>query len=126
MPCQREAHHPDMTTIADQIRLAHPTASCSAEEIAATWARCSQADPCHPYLVRYRLPPMNLRQGATVIKWKPDFTYDTLRKGCAQGIHFVNKSGSVYAEFFDEPISLFGCPTVSTHSGNQLFLIRYT
>jgi hypothetical protein len=25
--------------------------------------------------------PMNLRQGATVIKWKPDFTYDTLRKG---------------------------------------------
>ena len=25
--------------------------------------------------------PMNLRQGATVIKWKPDFTYDTLKKG---------------------------------------------
>jgi hypothetical protein len=25
--------------------------------------------------------PANLRAGATVIKWKPDFTYDTLRKG---------------------------------------------
>jgi hypothetical protein len=25
--------------------------------------------------------PANLREGATVIKWKPDFTYDTLRKG---------------------------------------------
>src|SRR6266446_5514670 len=25
--------------------------------------------------------PANLREGATAIKWKPDFTYDTLRKG---------------------------------------------
>jgi hypothetical protein len=25
--------------------------------------------------------PMNQRAAATVIKWKPDFTYDTLRKG---------------------------------------------
>ena len=25
--------------------------------------------------------PANLRDGATVIKWKPDFTYDTLKKG---------------------------------------------
>ena len=25
--------------------------------------------------------PRNLREGATVIKWKPDNTYDTLRKG---------------------------------------------
>jgi hypothetical protein len=25
--------------------------------------------------------PANLRDGATVIRWKPDFTYDTLRKG---------------------------------------------
>jgi hypothetical protein len=26
-------------------------------------------------------PNPNLRNQATVIKWKPDFTYDTLRKG---------------------------------------------
>jgi hypothetical protein len=25
--------------------------------------------------------PPNLREGATVIKWKPDYTYDTLKKG---------------------------------------------
>lgn len=25
--------------------------------------------------------PVNLREGATVIKWKPDFTYDVLRQG---------------------------------------------
>lgn len=25
--------------------------------------------------------PRQLREGATVIKWKPDYTYDTLRKG---------------------------------------------
>jgi len=25
--------------------------------------------------------PANLRDGATVIKWKPDYTYDTLKKG---------------------------------------------
>jgi hypothetical protein len=25
--------------------------------------------------------PAQLREGATVIKWKPDFTYDTLKKG---------------------------------------------
>jgi hypothetical protein len=25
--------------------------------------------------------PRNMKEGATVIKWKPDFTYDTLKKG---------------------------------------------
>src|SRR5712692_7821193 len=25
--------------------------------------------------------PAHLREGATVVKWKPDFTYDTLKKG---------------------------------------------
>jgi hypothetical protein len=25
--------------------------------------------------------PANMREGATVIKWKPDFTYDTVKKG---------------------------------------------
>jgi hypothetical protein len=25
--------------------------------------------------------PTNLREGAAVVKWKPDFTYDTLKKG---------------------------------------------
>jgi len=36
--------------------------------------------------------PANLRDQATVIKWKPDFTYDTLRKGTTQIVCY-NKSG---------------------------------
>src|SRR5579864_8800494 len=28
--------------------------------------------------------PAQLRDGATVIKWKPDFTYDTLKKGTSR------------------------------------------
>ena len=28
--------------------------------------------------------PANLREGATVVKWKPDFTYDTLKKGTSR------------------------------------------
>ena len=28
--------------------------------------------------------PANLREGATVIKWKPDYTYDTLKKGASR------------------------------------------
>ena len=28
--------------------------------------------------------PANLREGATVIKWKPDYTYDTVRKGTSK------------------------------------------
>jgi hypothetical protein len=36
--------------------------------------------------------PANLRDQATVIKWKPDFTYDTLRKG-TNALVCYNKSG---------------------------------
>ena len=36
--------------------------------------------------------PPNLREGATVIKWKPDYTYDTLRKGTNRLVCF-DKSG---------------------------------
>src|SRR5712691_4910157 len=28
--------------------------------------------------------PANLREGATVIKWKPDYTYETLKKGTSR------------------------------------------
>ena len=36
--------------------------------------------------------PANLRDQATVIKWKPDFTYDTLRKG-TNSLVCYNRSG---------------------------------
>ena len=38
--------------------------------------------PAQADLDKALLPaPANLREAATVIRWKPDFTYDTLRKG---------------------------------------------
>src|SRR6266496_2672989 len=36
--------------------------------------------------------PENLRSQATVIKWKPDYTYDTLRKG-TNGLVCYDRSG---------------------------------
>ena len=36
--------------------------------------------------------PANMREGATVIKWKPDFTYDTLKKGTNRLVCY-NRSG---------------------------------
>ena len=36
--------------------------------------------------------PANLRDEATVIKWKPDFTYDTLKKG-TNGLVCYDRSG---------------------------------
>lgn len=36
--------------------------------------------------------PANLREGATVIKWKSDFTYDTLKKGTSRVVCY-DRSG---------------------------------
>ena len=36
--------------------------------------------------------PANMKEGAAVIKWKPDYTYDTLRKGTNRLVCF-DKSG---------------------------------
>jgi hypothetical protein len=36
--------------------------------------------------------PRNMKEGATVIKWKPDFTYDTLKKGTNRLVCF-DRSG---------------------------------
>src|SRR5437868_3289260 len=36
--------------------------------------------------------PANLRDGATIIKWKPDYTYDTVRKGTNRMVCF-DKAG---------------------------------
>src|SRR5215471_21803106 len=47
---------------------------------AITFAQASQEE-----LDKALLPlPANLRANATVIKWKSDFTYDTLRKGTSR------------------------------------------
>jgi hypothetical protein len=42
----------------------------------------AQTAPASPEIEKALLPaPAQMRNGATVIKWKADFTYDTLRKG---------------------------------------------
>ena len=43
----------------------------------SAWAQA----PADPIATAVSAAPANLRDGATVVKWKPDFTYDTLRKG---------------------------------------------
>ena len=42
--------------------------------------------------------PANVREGATVIKWKPDQTYDTLQKGTQPSVQVNNVCQS--ARFF--------------------------
>jgi hypothetical protein len=37
--------------------------------------------PSDPVATALLAAPANLREAATVIKWKPDFTYDTVKKG---------------------------------------------
>src|SRR5687768_5574024 len=42
----------------------------------------AQTPPAADATERALLPaPRNMREGATIIKWKPDNTYDTLKKG---------------------------------------------
>ena len=56
---------------------------------ASAWAAAnlvSQQAPAQPaandpYATIVAAAPANQRAEATVIKWKPDFTYDTLKKG---------------------------------------------
>jgi hypothetical protein len=48
--------------------------------VAASAAVLAQA-PADPYASILAAAPPNQREAATIIKWKPDFTYDTLKKG---------------------------------------------
>ena len=48
--------------------------------IALSAAAYAQA-PTDPIEKALLAAPRNLKEGATVIKWKPDFTYETLKKG---------------------------------------------
>jgi hypothetical protein len=48
--------------------------------LAVSASAFAQAAP-DQYATILAAAPANQREGATIIKWKPDFTYDTLRKG---------------------------------------------
>ena len=47
--------------------------------------------------------PANLREGATIIKWKSDFTYDTIKKGTNQIVCY-EKSGQP-----EQPAFMYEC-----------------
>jgi hypothetical protein len=57
--------------------------------LAVSTSAWAQADAIDKALLA---APANLREGATVIKWKPDFTYDTLKKGTNRLVCY-DKSG---------------------------------
>ena len=50
--------------------------------------------------------PANLREAATVIKWKPDYTYDTLRKGTNRLVCYDRSGAPLQQAFSIECTSL--------------------
>src|SRR5215475_14969986 len=51
--------------------------------------------------------PANMKEGATVIKWKPDFTYDTLRKG-NNALVCMDRSGDPEQQAFMSECTMLG------------------
>ena len=55
---------------------------CAALAIAVSAFAQAPAPAADPAFEKALAPaPRNLREGATIVKWKPDFTYEVLRKG---------------------------------------------
>src|SRR4051794_29776089 len=48
---------------------------------ASTGAIAQAPAPADAVATALLAAPANLREGATVVKWKPDFTYDTIKQG---------------------------------------------
>ena len=57
--------------------------------------------------------PANLKEGATVIKWKPDYTYDTVRKGTNTLVCFDRSGQPGQQPFAAECTSLANLPRVA-------------
>ena len=62
----------------------------------------SQADVDKPLLAA----PAQLRDQATVIRWKPDFTYDTLRKGTNRMVCYDRSGRPLHPAFSIECTSV--------------------
>ena len=58
-------------------------------------------------------PNQQLKDGATVIKWKPDYTYDTLRKGTNNLVCFDRSGQPGQQPFAAECTSLANLPRVA-------------
>src|SRR5881296_2226775 len=57
--------------------------------------------------------PRNMKEGATVIKWKSDFTYDTLRKGTNRLVCYDRSGQPGQQPFAVECTSLANLPRVA-------------
>ena len=57
--------------------------------------------------------PANLREGATVIKWKPDFTYDTVKKGTNRLVCYDRSGFPLQQPFSIECTSMGNLPRVA-------------
>jgi hypothetical protein len=57
--------------------------------------------------------PAQLKAGATVIKWKPDFTYDTLRKGTNKLVCMDRSGQPSQQAFMSECTSLGNLPRLA-------------
>jgi hypothetical protein len=57
--------------------------------------------------------PANMKDGATVIKWKPDYTYDTVRKGTNNMVCFDRSGQPGQQPFAAECTSLANLPRVA-------------
>jgi len=80
--------------------------------MAAASSPSAQA-PADPIATALLGLPANVREGATVIKWKPDQTYDTLQKG-ANGLVCYDRSGFALQQPFSiECTSLGNLPRVA-------------
>jgi hypothetical protein len=65
---------------------------CTILSLTALSAGAFAQSPSDPIEKALMAAPRNLKDGATVIKWKPDFTYETLRKGTNKLVCF-DRSG---------------------------------
>ena len=69
--------------------------------------------PADPIATALLAAPGNLKEGATVIKWKPDFTYDTLRKGTNTLVCYDRSGQPLQQPFAVECTMLANLPRVA-------------
>jgi hypothetical protein len=86
-------------------------AFCIFGAIAASGAAFAQtAPPGDPALLA---GPANLREGATIIKWKADYTYDTVKKGTNRLVCFDISGMAGQQPFSVECTSIANIPRVA-------------
>ena len=69
-----------------------------------------------PYAYIVAAAPANQRADATVVKWKPDFTYDTLKKGTNKMVCYDRSGFPLQQPFSIECTSLANLDRVAQNS----------